>query len=115
MQFECASRTDVGLRRKINEDSILSEPQRGLWAVADGMGGHQAGEVASGAVTEALRRLPSALGSDELAALAIEALQRVNGELIALAKSSERKKGAVIGTTVVGLAIADGAFRCFWM
>ena len=115
MQFECASRTDVGLRRKINEDSILSAPERGLWAVADGMGGHQAGEVASGAVTEALRRLPNARNADELAAQATEALQRVNGELIALARASERKKGAVIGTTVVGLAIADGAFRCFWM
>lgn len=115
MQFECASRTDVGLRRKINEDSILSAPERGLWAVADGMGGHQAGEVASGAVIEALRRLPNAPNADELAAQATEALQRVNGELIALAKSSERKKGAVIGTTVVGLAIANGAFCCFWM
>ena len=59
MRFECASRTNVGLRRKINEDSILAATDRGLWVVADGMGGHDAGEVASAMVTDALRCLPS--------------------------------------------------------
>ena len=57
MRFECVSRTDVGLRRKINEDSVFADSERGLWAVADGMGGHEAGEVASNMVTDALRCL----------------------------------------------------------
>ena len=56
MGFECVSRTHVGLRRKVNEDSLLVRTDRGLWAVADGMGGHEAGDVASAMVTEALRR-----------------------------------------------------------
>ena len=64
MSFECASRTHVGLKRKINEDSILVESDRGLWAVADGMGGHDAGEVASAAVIDALRQLPDAANLD---------------------------------------------------
>ena len=59
MRFECASRTHVGLKRKINEDSILVETERGLWAVADGMGGHDAGEVASAMVVEPLGKLPA--------------------------------------------------------
>ena len=58
MRFECASRTNVGLKRKINEDSLFVDSERGLWAVADGMGGHDAGEVASATVVEALRNLP---------------------------------------------------------
>ena len=112
MQFECVSRTHVGLKRKINEDSILVETGRGLWAVADGMGGHDAGEVASAAVADALRALPANDDLDALATQAVQALQRVNGELIRLAQSNHSERS--IGTTVVGLAIADGSFRCFW-
>jgi serine/threonine protein phosphatase PrpC len=112
MRFECASRTHVGLKRKINEDSILVETDRGLWAVADGMGGHEAGEVASAMVVEALRGLPSTRDLDELAASAEDALSTTNRELIHLARSNGSDK--TIGTTVVGLAMADGQFRCFW-
>lgn len=112
MQFECVSRTHVGLKRQINEDSILVETARGLWVVADGMGGHEAGEVASAAVVDALRQLPENPDLDELAAEAIQLLQRVNGELIGLARSNASER--TIGTTVVGLAISGDRFRCFW-
>jgi serine/threonine protein phosphatase Stp1 len=115
MPFECVSRTHIGLRRKINEDSVLVETERGLWAVADGMGGHEAGEIASTMVTDALRCLPALGDLDELAARAVEVLHQVNRELIDLARSGERDPGRTIGTTVVGLAIADGSYRCFWM
>jgi serine/threonine protein phosphatase PrpC len=113
MRYECASRTNVGLKRKINEDSILAASERGLWVVADGMGGHEAGEIASNMVTDALRCLPEPPDLDALAGLAIEALGDVNRELIELARSESRDQ--TIGTTVVGVAIADGSYRCFWM
>ena len=113
MRFDCASRTDVGLKRKINEDSVLAESDRGLWAVADGMGGHDAGEVASTMVTDALRCVTTTTDIDEFAAKAIDALSEVNRALIALARSSERQQ--TIGTTVVGLAIANNSFLCFWL
>ena len=112
MRFECVSRTHVGLKRKINEDSILVETDRGLWAVADGMGGHEAGEVASAVAVEALRRLPPIHGLDEFVAQATEALRQANGELIALARANQSER--TIGTTIVGLAMADDQFRCFW-
>ena len=115
MRFECVSRTHVGLQRKINEDSVFVDSERGLWAVADGMGGHEAGEVASTMVTDALRCLPVVRDIDELADRAVEALRQVNRDLIDLARSGERQGQTTIGTTVVGLAVANGFFRCFWL
>lgn len=112
MRFECVSRTHVGLKRKINEDSILVETERGLWVVADGMGGHDSGEVASGMVVDALRALPLDGDLDSVVAQSIEALSEVNRRLIELARSQDRDKS--IGTTVVGVAVAGGLFRCFW-
>ena len=112
MSFESVSRTDVGLKRKINEDSLLAAPDRALWAVADGMGGHDAGEVASAMVVEALQRLPQSEDLDATVSAAIEALEGVNQELIRLARTQSSDR--TIGTTIVGLAIADGAYRCFW-
>ena len=112
MVFECISRTHVGCRRKVNEDSLAVRTERGYWAVADGMGGHEAGDVASSRVSEALLRLPVVYGLDNLVDSAIEALKRVNAELIALAGSNDLKRA--IGSTVVGLAIAGDQYRCFW-
>lgn len=91
---------------------MLVRTDRGLWAVADGMGGHEAGDVASAKVTEALLRLPIVYSLDELVESAIAALGRVNQELLTLAASNNG--GRTIGSTVVGVAIADNQFRCFW-
>ena len=112
MAFECVSKTDVGLRRKVNEDSLLVRTERGLWAVADGMGGHDAGDVASSKVTECLLELPDSDDLDQLVESAVAALKKVNQDLILLAGARETAKS--IGSTVVGLAIADDQFRCFW-
>jgi serine/threonine protein phosphatase Stp1 len=112
MVFECVSRTHVGLRRKVNEDSLAVRTDRGLWAVADGMGGHDAGDVASAKVTEALLKLPIIYGLDELVDHAMTAVQDVNCELIELGASGDAQR--TIGSTVVGLAISGERFRCFW-
>lgn len=112
MRFECVSRTHPGLKRKVNEDSVLVRSERGLWAVADGMGGHEAGDVASASVVDALALVSPHPLIDQFVADAIAALKAVNRQLIALARSEARPR--TIGTTVVGLAIADGRFGCFW-
>jgi serine/threonine-protein phosphatase Stp1 len=110
--FECISRTHVGLKRKVNEDSVMLRTDHGLWAVADGMGGHEAGDVASRKVAEALARLPDGRDVDDLTDSAVSALEDVNAELIRLARADHRPR--TIGSTVVGLAIRDGQYRCFW-
>lgn len=112
MGFECVTRTHVGLRRKVNEDSLLECTGRGLWAVADGMGGHEAGEVASAMVVEALAGLPITSNLEADTANAVSAMIRVNQELIVLARSDIHPR--TIGSTVVGLIIRDGQYRCFW-
>ena len=54
MNVRAAGKSHVGLRRKVNEDSILVEPELGLYVIADGMGGHKAGDVASRMVVETM-------------------------------------------------------------
>ena len=112
MRFECVSRTHVGLKRQINEDSMLADTDGGLWVVADGMGGHEAGEVASAMVVDALRNVPHGPDLDTFVGNAVNVLHEVNGQLIGLARSAGSDK--TIGTTVVGVAVEDGQFRCFW-
>ena len=93
---------------------MFADTPRGLWVVADGMGGHEAGEIASNMVTDALRCLPPKNDIEELAASAVETLHRVNRELVELAQSDGGAKSRTIGTTVVGLAIENGRYCCFW-
>lgn len=112
MGFECVSRTHPGLKRKVNEDSILVRTERGLWAVADGMGGHEAGDVASAKVVEALSLVPPHARIERFVDDAILALKNVNHELIKLARVDHMPR--TIGTTVVGIAIAGDQFGCFW-
>ena len=112
MSFDCTTRTHVGLRRKCNEDSVLSLPEKGMWAIADGMGGHDAGEVASAKVIEALAALPPVDDPQVQADAALQALAQVNRELVELAQPGFGNR--TIGSTVVGLVIGAGQYRCFW-
>ncbi len=102
----------VGLRRKINEDAILDRCDARLWAVADGMGGHSAGDVASQALVAALAEVPF---NDDLADFSrqVEAsLHQVNINLLQLAQ--QRGHGQIIGSTIVVLLIAGNQFRYLW-
>jgi serine/threonine-protein phosphatase Stp1 len=57
--------SDTGPTRFHNEDAFVDRPDLGVWAVADGAGGHDAGEVASSMIVEALGEIPPGLGAAE--------------------------------------------------
>jgi serine/threonine protein phosphatase PrpC len=89
--------TDTGRRRTANEDSFVA--QSPLFAVADGMGGHSAGDLASAAVVE---RLADSVAADFLAPRTIErALERATADITTIAGDSELG----VGTTVTGVAL----------
>jgi len=105
--------TDVGLVRRRNEDAFLDRPERGLWAVADGMGGHQAGDYASARIVAALD-LPESEGAglDARVAALSERLQSVDVELRARAAALCRH--AVIASTVVVLLADAERYGVLW-
>jgi serine/threonine protein phosphatase PrpC len=112
LSFESAERTHVGCVRKLNEDRVLSRPDVGLWAVADGMGGHQAGDLAAGMLVEALAAI-ELLGSGYAFLEEVqESVQRVNRTLVAHARLA--RPGTVIGSTLVVLLAYEGHFACLW-
>ena len=112
LRFECVARTHAGCRRKINEDAMLSRPDLGLWAVADGMGGHEAGEVASALVVHLLAQDPPRPELSARTDSAWAALQEANRQLLSMAQNSETKR--TIGSTIVLVAVAGSAFACLW-
>jgi serine/threonine protein phosphatase PrpC len=103
----CGAATDAGLRRRINEDSYLAASP--LFLVADGMGGHNAGEIASAAVI------------DEFAALAGRGSLTIDEVQTAVTASRRRVAmlppgaGAGAGTTLAGVVIADVDGEGYWL
>jgi serine/threonine-protein phosphatase Stp1 len=108
MTFRSVSRTHTGLVRSHNEDSLVERSDVGLWAVSDGMGGHAAGDVASGLVVTALGQLVH----DKVSPDGIrQALEAVNDDLLARSQGAQDR---TMGATVTVLGSNGASFFCLW-
>jgi protein phosphatase len=97
----------VGLRREHNEDTYYGDSELGLWLVADGMGGHEFGEVASAMARDSIVREVRAGTSLSLA------IQRADEELI---DHSRRRSDALpMGTTVAAVQLHKDRFEVAWV
>jgi protein phosphatase/serine/threonine-protein phosphatase Stp1 len=104
--------THAGTKRKHNEDTWVDRPDLGIWAVADGAGGHQAGEYASGLIAEALDSVPPELSASELLG---EVRFRIAATHKALREEAERRGGnTMIASTLVALLARGEHFACLW-
>ena len=94
-------RTDIGRMRRINQDAVFANGL--LFAVADGMGGHRGGEVASDIAAGHFRQQESVGGVDELAEAVVEANRLIRS------RAHIDPSLAGMGTTMAALALIDGA------
>lgn len=104
--------TDVGKVRKHNEDSLLDKPEIGLWVVADGMGGHKGGDVASQMIVKSLGKIHEGITLDRYIDDIEDRLLKVNERLIK--KAGESGKNVTMGSTVVGMVAYDRFCTFFW-
>ena len=111
-RYRSAGHTDTGHVRRRNEDAILVREDLGLWVVADGLGGHAAGDYASTLIVERLGALTRGDDVNDFIAAIEDRLQQVNAELRAAAVA---RQADVIGSTVA-LLVHDPAFMlCGWV
>lgn len=114
MVFKSSAATHVGMVRKLNEDSYAERSDIGVWVVADGMGGHAAGEVASQAVTEAIRKLQPTTGSfDEIHEAVKRSLRETNRYL--REHSDGYDENRTPGSTVAALIIYGTQGAVVWV
>lgn len=106
LKFLSVGRTHVGRVRTLNEDAFLNRPDVGIWAVADGMGGHARGDAASNQLIETLASVSSFQSAFDLSEQVNSAIQAVNGSLSANVDMS--------GATVVALMAYERQYSCVW-
>ncbi len=105
--IEFGHNTHVGLRREHNEDTYYADAELGVWLVADGMGGHEHGEVASALARDTV--VAEIKKGESLAC----AIQLADEEIIR--HSSKRVEALPMGTTVAAIRIKGNDFEVCWV
>jgi type VI secretion system protein ImpM len=110
--FRSAAASDVGLVRKINEDSFVERSEVGIWAVADGLGGHRDGEVASRMVCDSLAELVPDPTFERTIDAVRQRLQAVNDYLLRTGTHAALADRAA--STVVTLLVRGNSCAVLW-
>ncbi len=110
--FRSWSFTHAGAKRAANEDALVDRPKIGLWAVADGAGGHSAGALASGILAECLQGMPDGLSHD---AAVMEVRRRVDAAHQEMGSEATRRgQGIIVASTLVVLVVRERQYTCLW-
>ncbi|MGH8598716.1 MAG: PP2C family protein-serine/threonine phosphatase, partial [Gammaproteobacteria bacterium] len=104
MPVVSAAVSHTGLVREINEDAFCNRPDLRVWAVADGMGGHAAGDVASRLIVNALEKLKPYNELSLMVEFIEHAFLDANERLVSMAGAMRQ----LSGSTVVALTIVGG-------
>ncbi|UVE17763.1 serine/threonine-protein phosphatase [Pseudomonas sp. LS44] len=112
--WRSTARTDTGKVRARNEDAFLDLPEHGLWVVADGMGGHQNGALASRLIVEQLAQLPSEGALEQRLHDLCQCLHSLNRRLGQELTVTAARPNPVIGSTVIALLVEGQRVACVW-
>ncbi len=122
MNIKAAGKTHIGLKRRLNEDNLLVRPDLGLFVVADGMGGHKAGDVASRMVVETMvdywrktrdNRAPSFLEpvDKDISDLAKHLINSISLSNMIIHEAQKKPEYLRMGSTVTALMVEGD---CIW-
>jgi serine/threonine-protein phosphatase Stp1 len=112
--WHSVARTDLGKVRARNEDAYLNNPEQGLWVVADGMGGHHGGDIASRLIIDSLAQLPIDGSFEQRVVQVRQCLHWLNRRLSQEMTVTCESQGKVMGSTVVALLVDKARAVCIW-
>ncbi|WP_018693241.1 PP2C family protein-serine/threonine phosphatase [Algicola sagamiensis] len=114
MNFTSYAQSHRGIVRKLNEDACIELPEYNLWVVADGMGGHEAGDVASQMVIDTIKSSMDALGHQQPQCEdVLKAIHKANHLLFSYSRL--HLDGKTAGSTVVALFIDQDKYYFMWV
>lgn len=109
--FDTGTASHTGCVRDHNEDSFMAEPASGVWLVADGMGGHAAGDFASRSIAEAAAKVGIPDSARDLQTRFMDLLHKAHH---AIRHRSVELQGATVGATLAALLTHGRNYACIW-
>lgn len=100
-----------GNKRKFNQDAYFCHDQHGIWAIADGMGGHEAGDVASQTIIQSLANLAQSGAENNSLMNITSLLEDVNQQLFAQNQANDR----MVGSTIALVQVDNNICHCLWV